>query len=104
MTTSESDAQTESSKRIEVVDPPTEKDVTQVQNVPKKLARFSRLPHVKDKVDAFEKLTGKPKCAETAMIHCVIKLQYVSIFCDFYFNLNAQNIVNVIVAILSVIV
>lgn len=30
-----------------------------VSSVPKKIARFSHLSHVKDKVDAFEKYSGK---------------------------------------------
>ena len=52
-----SEAPTEPEKKKATGNPPPDSDVS-TKSVPKKIARFSKLPHVKDKVDAFEKLSG----------------------------------------------
>ena len=52
-----SEAPAEPEKNKATANPPPDSDVS-TKSVPKKIARFSKLPHVKDKVDAFEKLSG----------------------------------------------
>ena len=52
-----SEAPAEPEKKKAPANPPSDSDIS-TKSVPKKIARFSKLPHVKDKVDAFEKLSG----------------------------------------------
>ena len=64
-----SEAPTELEKKKAVANPPPDSDVS-TKSVPKKIARFSKLPHVKDKVDAFEKLSGMFTLSHLAFAPC----------------------------------